>query len=315
MRLTFIGILALAANAFAGTIAQAEDASPSVDYHYGEIADPSLWPTSAVGAITVLLSSVHRATCTGTLVARNLVLTAAHCLFNSKELVKPGNVRFLAGLNKGVPAAYSVAECFVISKEYAPGPWTSATAATDWAVIVLVNALLIRPVSVKTLTREQFRAASKSGYVTQIGYGMERPYLPSIVRNCRVSEALAEAFPLVARAARAGFADAEFWVAQSYLEGSGVPASRPEGVRWLKRAAAHGSVDAQALLSSLYLQGLASEVSAEATNSAQSAQLFASDAPTAPDFEAAATWARRAAGAGSAQGQALLGYILRAVRN
>ena len=48
----------------------------------------------------------------------------------------------------------------------------------------------------------------------------------------------AEAFPLVARAARAGFADAEFWVAQSYLEGSGVPASRPEGVRWLKRAAA-----------------------------------------------------------------------------
>ena len=120
----------------------------------------------------------------------------------------------------------------------------------------------------------------------------------------------AEAFPLVARAARAGFADAEFWVAQSYLEGSGVPASRPEGVRWLKRAATHGSVDAQALLSSLYLQGLASEVSAEATNSAQSAQLFASDASTAPDFEAAATWARRAAGAGSAQGQALLGYIL-----
>ena len=189
MRLTFIGILALAMNAFAGTIAQTEDASPSVDYHYGEIADPSLWPTSAVGAITVLLSSVHRATCTGTLVARNLVLTAAHCLFNGKELVKPGNVRFLAGLNKGVPAAYSVAERFVISKEYALGTWTPGAAATDWAVIVLVNALSIKPVSVKALTREQFGAASKSGHVTQIGYGIERPYLPSIVRNCRVSEA------------------------------------------------------------------------------------------------------------------------------
>ena len=77
----------------------------------------------------------------------------------------------------------------------------------------------------------------------------------------------AEAFPLVARAARAGFADAEFWVAQSYLEGTGVPASRPEGVRWLKRAAGRGSVDAQALLSSLYLQGLASEANAGATSS------------------------------------------------
>src|SRR5271155_901395 len=76
----------------------------------------------------------------------------------------------------------------------------------------------------------------------------------------------AEAFPLVTRAAKAGLADAEFWVAQSYLEGTGVPASRPEGVRWLKLAAGHGSVDAQALLSSLYLQGLASETNAGATN-------------------------------------------------
>jgi V8-like Glu-specific endopeptidase len=189
MRLTFIGILALAMNAFAGTIAQTEDASPGADYHYGEIADPSLWPTSAVGAITVLLSSDRRAICTGTLVAPNLVLTAAHCLFNGKELVKPGNVRFLAGLDKGVPGAYSVAERFVISKEYAAGAWTPATAVTDWAVIVLVNALSIKPVSVTALTREQFRTVSNSGHVMQIGYGMERPYLPSIVPNCRVSEA------------------------------------------------------------------------------------------------------------------------------
>src|SRR6516162_4946051 len=69
----------------------------------------------------------------------------------------------------------------------------------------------------------------------------------------------AEAFPLLARAAKAGLADAEFAVSQSYLKGSGVPASLPEGVRWLKRAAAHGQVEAQVLLSSLYLQGLARE--------------------------------------------------------
>jgi V8-like Glu-specific endopeptidase len=189
MRLTFISNLALAMNAFVGTVARTEDASPSADYHYGEIADPLLWPTSAVGTITILFSSDRRGFCTGTLVAPHLVLTAAHCLFNGEELVKPGNVRFLAGLNRGVPSAFSVAERFVVSKEYAPGVWTARTAATDWAVIVLVNALSIKPVSVTALTREQFRAVSNSGHVTQIGYGMERPYLPSIVRNCRVSEA------------------------------------------------------------------------------------------------------------------------------
>ena len=121
----------------------------------------------------------------------------------------------------------------------------------------------------------------------------------------------AEAFPLLARAAKAGLAEAEYGMAQSYLEGSGVPPSRPEAVRWLKRAAPGGYVEAQVLLSSLYLQGLASEANVAEASSELSDQLFAGDdAPTAPDFESAAKWARRAAAAGSAQGQALLGYIL-----
>ena len=48
-------------------------------------------------------------------VAPKLVLTAAHCLFNGKLLVNSGNVRFLAGLNKGVPAAYSAARSVWLS--------------------------------------------------------------------------------------------------------------------------------------------------------------------------------------------------------
>ena len=55
----------------------------------------------------------------------------------------------------------------------------------------------------------------------------------------------AEAFPLMASAARAGIVDAEYRVARCYLEGSGVPPSRVEGARWLMRAANHGSADAK----------------------------------------------------------------------
>src|ERR1700719_1509557 len=95
-----------------------------------------------------------------------------------------------------------------------------------------------------------------------------------------------EAFPLLTLAAKAGLADAEYGLAQSYLEGSGVPPSRPEAVRWLKRAATGGSVEAQALLSSLYLQGLASDTYVEEASSGLSDQLFVGDdAPTAPDFD------------------------------
>jgi V8-like Glu-specific endopeptidase len=64
-------------------LAQSAEALPSSDDHYGEIADPTVWPISAVGIVTVaLFSRVYY--CTGTLVAPKLVLTAAHCLFDHK---------------------------------------------------------------------------------------------------------------------------------------------------------------------------------------------------------------------------------------
>jgi TPR repeat protein len=125
--------------------------------------------------------------------------------------------------------------------------------------------------------------------------------------SLRESGRIAEAFPLLARAANAGMAEAEFALAQSYLQGSGVPASRPEGLRWLKRAAAHGNVDAQALLSSLYLQGLAGGADKE---DVASSELFAGEEKTAPNYEVAIKWAQQAAVSGSAQAKALLGYIL-----
>lgn len=119
----------------------------------------------------------------------------------------------------------------------------------------------------------------------------------------------AQAFPLLVRAAKAGIADAEYGVARCYLQGTGVPPSRVEGVRWLMRAAIHDSIDAQVALASLLLQGLASEGDDQETKR-QTSLLFATETATAPDFAAAAKWARKAAAVGSAQADALLGYIL-----
>src|SRR5690242_5710782 len=93
----------------------------------------------------------------------------------------------------------------------------------------------------------------------------------------------ADAFPLMAVAARAGIPDAEYRVARAYLEGAGVPPSRSEGARWLELAAGHGNVEAQAFLAALYVSGLA----APTTEETGSDRLFARDASAEPDFAAA----------------------------
>lgn len=126
-------------------------------------------------------------------------------------------------------------------------------------------------------------------------------------RAIRLSDSgkAAEAFALMAIAARAGIVEAEFRIGRCYLEGMGVPPSQLEGARWLRRAADRGSPDAQALLAALHVAGL---VGPETAASSQS--LFEQDSSRGPDFAAAIDLARQAAESGSPTGQAILGYIL-----
>jgi uncharacterized protein len=70
-----------------------------------------------------------------------------------------------------------------------------------------------------------------------IGLASPAAALRRAVRLCE-GQRFAEAFSLLAFAARASIPEAEYRVARCYLEGSGVPPSRVEGVRRLQRAAA-----------------------------------------------------------------------------
>ena len=123
------------------------------------------------------------------------------------------------------------------------------------------------------------------------------------------------AFPLLARAARAGFAEAEFLLGCCYLEGAGVPRSRREATRWLERAAEHGYVEAQSRLAVLFVQGFASPTNSEFVGGTSepcsaTATLITCNETTQPDYVSAEKWARRAGEAGSPDAQALLGFIL-----
>ena len=132
----------------------------------------------------------------------------------------------------------------------------------------------------------------------------------AVRRGVRLQEQsdVAGAFALLSRAARAGIPEAEFRVGRCYLEGTGVPPSRADGVRWVERAATNGYVEAQALLATLCLHGLSPGHSEAGLG--MGAGLFSGQTLMEPDYASAAKWARRAAEGGSAEGQAVLGFIL-----
>jgi len=117
-------------------------------------------------------------------------------------------------------------------------------------------------------------------------------------------------FSLLAAVATRGHGEAQYYMGMSYLEGKVVPRSMSEAVGWLRKAAEAGVVRSQTLLAALYVNGKAA---ADAGPSLESLfdDVFTSTPSTGhPKFEEAAKWARKAAEAGSADGQALLAYIL-----
>ncbi len=120
------------------------------------------------------------------------------------------------------------------------------------------------------------------------------------------AEQRARAFPLLARAAAAQHAEAEFHIARCYFEGAGVPQSLSEGLRWLERAAGRDYVEAQNLMAAMCLQGVLSP------GTEVGDPLFATSMPQqgATDWARARIWAERAAAAGSPEGQATLAFIL-----
>ena len=120
-------------------------------------------------------------------------------------------------------------------------------------------------------------------------------------------------FALLARAARAGVTEAQYRIGRCYLQGSGVPASRAEAARWLEIAATSDHVEAQGLLATLLIDGVSTPSSRAARPGERGAgSLFSGDEPAEPDFVHAEKWARRAAERQSANGQAVLAFILSA---
>ncbi len=141
--------------------------------------DASAFPWSSVAK---LFNSVGGA-CTGSVIGRDQILTAAHCLYNfrTRRFLPPDAIHALLGYERGDYSTHARVERYTIGPGYDPVAERS-TAASDWAVLHLAEHLpeTIRPLQPADAVPEP------STRLMVGGFARDRAFVMTADNDCKV---------------------------------------------------------------------------------------------------------------------------------